>query len=114
MVRAFLDHKMVKRFFNNCDLNYCPRSVTLREGTLYRVIQPSKNTLATKYALILVSGMASGNMVKRSTQVGGTLILVTVGEVLQGRCGQHQNERQELDDKIAAMEYIWILARWNL
>ena len=72
MVRAFLDHKIVKRFFNNCDSNYRPQSVTLQEGTLYRVIQPSKNTLAIECALMLVSGMASGNMVKRSTQAGGT------------------------------------------
>ena len=69
MVRAFLDPKIVDRFFHNCDLNCRPWSVTIQEGIEYCAIQPSKNALATDSALMLVSRMASSHLVKRSTHV---------------------------------------------
>ena len=113
-VRAFLDPKSVKRFFHNCDSNCHPRSVIIQEGTPYRAIQPSKNALATDSALMLVSGMAPGHLVKQSTHVrryvnpcdggrGPTKSTWTISKRASG-VGKVA---------IAAVECCWILARWH-
>ena len=66
--KCFSGSQKCQEVLHNCYLN-CHTLVTIQEGTPYGVIQPSKNALATDSALMLVSGMASGHLVKRSTHV---------------------------------------------
>ena len=68
-MRARLDPRSVMSAFHNWDSNCRPRSVTIVEGMPKREIQPPRKARATASAVIQVRGMASGHLVKRSTQV---------------------------------------------
>ena len=54
---------------HNFDSNWAPLSVVIVAGVPNRAIHPLKKASATVSALISTSGMASGQRVKRSTQV---------------------------------------------
>ena len=54
---------------HNFDSNWAPLSVVIVAGVPNRAIHPLEKASATVSALISTSGMASGQLVKRSTQV---------------------------------------------
>ena len=54
---------------HNLDSNLAPLSVVIVAGVQKRAVHPLKKALATVSALISTNGKASGQRVKRSTQV---------------------------------------------
>ena len=61
--------KWLHKPFHNFDSNWAPLSVVIVAGVPNGAIYPLKKASATISALISISGMASGQRVKRSTQV---------------------------------------------
>ena len=83
-----------RSFIKRCqtsDSNWSPRSEVMLAGTPKRATQPSKKPWATVSVDVSVSGMASGQRVKRSTAVSGECSLWRSGAVPQCQCGCGQN-----------------------
>ena len=68
-MRARRDPSSDMSAFHRWDSNWRPLSVTIVEGMPKRATQPWTNVRATTSAVIVESGNASGQRVKRSTHV---------------------------------------------